>query len=41
MSICTQRYYIYIDIDKILIALKAKNAEKVINVKMRIKKIII
>ena len=28
--------YIYIDIDKILIALKAKNAAKVINVKLRI-----
>ena len=27
--------YIYIDIDKILIALKAKNAGKVINVKLK------
>ena len=32
---CTQRYFIYIDIDKILVALKAKNAGKVINVKLR------
>ena len=29
-------YYIYIDIDKILIALKAKHNVKVINVKLRI-----
>ena len=28
-------YYIYIDIDKILIALMVKNAGKVINVKLR------
>ena len=34
-SICTQRYYIYLDIDKILIAMKAKNAGKVINLRLR------
>ena len=28
--------YIYLDVDKILIALKAKNAGKVINVKLRV-----
>ena len=34
-SIHTQTYYIYIDIDKILIALKTKNAGKVIKVKLK------
>ena len=35
-SICTQMNCIYRDIDKILIALKAKNAGKGINIKLRI-----